>query len=95
MVHPAMYIILLASVTFLRCLHITLVANTGIVSQFSAIETSTGVNWSIIPYWCAGAVLVRIWSLWCHWVGFFGFFKRTMKLLSLSMISALYTRTKL
>jgi hypothetical protein len=52
MVHPTMHIILLAFVTFLRCLHIALRANTGIVSQFSAVETSTEVNWISVPYWC-------------------------------------------
>jgi hypothetical protein len=93
MVHPTMHVVLLACVTFLRCLLIALRENTSIVSQVSAIETSTGVNWSIIPHWCAWAVLMR--SLWCHWVGFFGFFKRMTKLLILSIVSALYARTKL
>jgi hypothetical protein len=45
MVHPTMHVVLLASVTFLRCLHIALGGgNTGIVSQFSAVKTSTWVN---------------------------------------------------
>jgi hypothetical protein len=47
--HPTMHVVLLASVTFLRCLHIALGANTGIVPQFSAIESTTWVNRSIIP----------------------------------------------
>jgi hypothetical protein len=51
MVHPTMHIVLLASVTFLRCLYIALRANTGIVSQFSAVKATTWVNWSIVPYW--------------------------------------------
>jgi hypothetical protein len=33
--------------------------------------------------------------MWCHWVEFFGFLKQMIKLLTLSMISALYARTKL
>jgi hypothetical protein len=44
MVHPTMHVVLLASVTFLRCLHIALGANTSIVTQFSTIKTSTGLT---------------------------------------------------
>jgi hypothetical protein len=83
------------TITFLRCLHIVLGANTGIVSQFSTVETTIWVNWSIIPYWCTWAILIKIWSTWCHSVELFELIKRMIRLLILSMISALYTRTKL
>jgi hypothetical protein len=85
----------LFTITFLRCLHIALGANTSIVSQFYTVKTTTWVNWGIIPYWCTWAILTRIWSTWCHWVEFFGLLKRTLKLLILSMVSALSTRMNL
>jgi hypothetical protein len=83
------------TIAFLRCVHVALGAYTGIVSQFSAIETSIWVNWSIIPYWCTWAILMRIWRMWCHKVEFFSLLKRTIKLLILSMVSALSGTTKL